>query len=251
MASDPSLFSNVADQRLSQIITHWSLIFRAHESKQSQKAAAQLTLVERYGGAIYYYLLSAVKDPDAVEELCQEFAYRLVRGDFKRADPKRGRFRDYVKASLFNLVADYRRQRQRQPLPLDSVAVDEASVEGPEEAFLQRWRDQLLARATEALAEFETRTAQPYHTILRLRTEKPQLTSAQLSEELAHHLRKPMTAAAARQTLHRAREKFAEFLFKEVARSIDATDYKQVEQELIDLRLLSFCKPALPRKSPR
>ena len=40
-------------------------------------------------GAAYRYLLGAVHDPDAADDLCQDFAVRFLRGDFRRADPGR------------------------------------------------------------------------------------------------------------------------------------------------------------------
>src|SRR3712207_7176976 len=48
----------------------------------------------------------------AAEELLQEFAVRFLRGDFRRADPQRGRFRDYVKTALIHLVIDHQRAEQ-------------------------------------------------------------------------------------------------------------------------------------------
>ena len=110
------------DSRLSQISTQLSLLFRAHEGPGQEASAAQMELLQRYCGAIYRYLRSAVPQPEIAEDLCQEFALRFVRGDFRRADPDRGRFRDFVKTSLFNLITDYRRQQRApdhlQQLPL-------------------------------------------------------------------------------------------------------------------------------------
>jgi hypothetical protein len=47
-----------------------------------------------YHRAVHRYLLGALRDEDAAEELFQEFALRFVRGDFRWADRGRGRFRD-------------------------------------------------------------------------------------------------------------------------------------------------------------
>jgi hypothetical protein len=51
-----------------------------------------------------------------------------------------------------------------------------------------------------------------------------------------------------RQTLHRAREKFAVLLLDEVARSLQTDDLDRIEQELIDLGLQSYCRSALTRR---
>ena len=104
------------DQRLSRIATHWTVVFQAHDGNDPT-CTARNQLLLRYSGAVYRYLLGAVRDPDAAADLCQEFAVRFLRGDFRRADPGRGRFRDYVKGALVNLANDYYRGRRDGPRP--------------------------------------------------------------------------------------------------------------------------------------
>src|SRR5262249_34829660 len=104
------------ENRLSQIATRWSVLLQAHQETDAAAAARQ-QLLERYCGAVYRYLLAAVRDHHAAEDLTQEFALRFVRGQFRLADPERGRFRDYVKTALFHLVDDYRRRQGRAPSP--------------------------------------------------------------------------------------------------------------------------------------
>jgi RNA polymerase sigma-70 factor (ECF subfamily) len=237
-------------QRLSRITTCWSLVFQAHQGPQDEVAVAQQALVQRYGRAIYRYLLGAVRDADAADDLSQEFVLRLVRGDFHRADPGRGRFRDFLKTALFHLVIDYQKSRlnSRQPLPLDT-AFPAAPDPGPvsEQEFLQRWRQELLDRTWEALAEIEKDSGQLFYTVLRFRAENVDLRSAQMAAQLSERLGKPLTDAGVRQSLHRAREKFADLLLQEVACSLQTPDRDRLEQELIDLDLLSYCRSALDR----
>jgi hypothetical protein len=47
--------------------------------------------------------------------------------------------------------------------------------------------------------------------------------------------------------LHRAREKFAELLIDAVAQSVEPATAEQVEQELGELGLLVYCRPALAK----
>src|SRR5437870_4779704 len=128
-------------QNLSRISTRWSALRQAHQGPEKAAAAARQELMERYCGAIYRYLLSAVRDPHAAEDLTQEFALRFVRGRFRNADPKRGRFRDYVKTSLFHLVDDYRRRQARAPRPVSLENNEPADTTSPTEdadrAFLE------------------------------------------------------------------------------------------------------------------
>ena len=83
---------------LSQIETHWTAVFQAHQGRSAEAAEAQAELVLRYGGAVHRYLLASLRDVDAADELSQEFALRFLRGDFKNADPGKGRFRDFLEA---------------------------------------------------------------------------------------------------------------------------------------------------------
>ena len=120
------------ETRLSRISTRWSVVFQAHAGPVDTAQAALRLLMQRYSGAVYRYLLGAVHDPDAAADLAQEFALRFLRGDFRRADPQRGRFRDYLKTALMNLVTDYYRERQARPRQMagsaSSVRICEASA---------------------------------------------------------------------------------------------------------------------------
>jgi len=243
------------NERLSRIKTHWSLVFQAKEDPHDVGARAQCELLLRYYGAVYRYLVGMLRDPAAAEELTQEFAVRFLRGDFRNADPQRGRFRDFLKAAVRHLVIDYWREQNRQKeaddqLPADSAAgpaAPESSSESDAE-FLSSWREELLARSWEAVEQFQQESSSPYYTVLRGKTEQPEVRSAQLAEQLRAQLGKPFTEAGVRQILHRAREKFAELIVEEVARSLPAGGRSELEQELIELGLLDYCKSALNRR---
>src|SRR5438874_2310362 len=82
-----------SNERLSKISTVWSMLHQAHEGSAESAAAAQQMLMQRYRGAVYRYLLRLLGDPHVADDLTQEFALALVRGEFRQADPQRGRFR--------------------------------------------------------------------------------------------------------------------------------------------------------------
>jgi RNA polymerase sigma-70 factor (ECF subfamily) len=237
--------------RLSRINTQWTLVFEANKGAANDAMRAQQELMQRYCGAIYRYLLAAVRDPDAADDLSQEFALRLVRGDFRRADPNQGRFRDFLKTTLYHLIVDYQRRKARrrhEALAPDIPAPPADTADLPsDQEFLARWREELLNRAWDSLAELEKETAQPLYTILRFRAENPETRSGEMARLLQDRLNKPLTDVGIRQTLHRAREKFADLLLEEVARSLETRAADRLEQELIDLDLLSYCRTALDR----
>lgn len=245
MDADPST------ERLSQLETHWTLLFQAHKSGDAA-VAAQGELLLRYHSAVFRYFLAALRDPSAAEELAQDFAVRFLRGDFRRASPERGSFRAFLKTALRRQMIDHWRRQGRKAHGLgtehDPPAPPVAVEEELDRSFLTRWREELLARTWEALAEAERQTGQPCWTVLRWKSERPALSAAELAGLLAAETGRPVTEAGLRQILHRARERFADLLLAEVARSLQTAERERVEQELIDLELLDYCKSALSRR---
>jgi RNA polymerase sigma-70 factor (ECF subfamily) len=237
--------------RLSRISTIWEALRQAHEGTGGAAEEARRLLVERYGGAVYRYLHAALRDPHAAEDLTQEFALRLVRGDFRKVNAERGRFRDYVKTVLFRLVSRHRKRRTAGNVMVAPDSSEFAKLAAPQDdldrSFLESWREQLLSGAWEKLAE-----ARPaFYTVLRFRSNNPEMPSNQLAKAMSGQLGKAVTAEGVRQTLRRAREKFADLLLEEVATSLESPTGENVEEELRELNLLVYCRPALTRYSIR
>jgi RNA polymerase sigma-70 factor (ECF subfamily) len=230
---------------LSRISTPWTLVRQAHAGSAAEAVTAQRLLIQRYCGAVYRYLRGALHDDEEALELFQEFVLRFLRGDFRRADAEVGRFRDYLRTALAHLITDHHRQRRRwpQPLPADLAAPAQRTEPDDEAIFLQSWREELINRAWEALAE-----ANPnYHLVLVTHVEHPEMTSSEAGEQLTARFGKPITAAHVRVTLHRARRKFGALLLDEVAHSLGACTEAELVEELETLRLLKLCGPAMKR----
>jgi RNA polymerase sigma-70 factor (ECF subfamily) len=241
-----------SDQRLSSLSTLWSVVRQANQGPAEATRAAQQRLLDLYGGAIRRYLLGALHDEEAAEELFQEFTLCLLQGNLAGADPNRGRFRDFVKGVLAHLIARHHKRGHRRPQTFGSdlpePAVPPPSHSELDEQFLKSWRDELLARCWADLSGIEQRTGQPFYTVLRFRAEHPDLSSARMAAELSTTLGKPLTAASVRQTLHRARERFADLLLEEVLQSLHEPNPEDLEQELLELGLHEHCRPALRRR---
>jgi RNA polymerase sigma-70 factor (ECF subfamily) len=203
-------------------------------------------LLLRYYGAVYRYLRAVLHDPETAGDLAQEFAERFLRGRFDHADRRRGRFRDYVKATVRNLIADhYRRPSPESPhgdVP-EPVTSDELAED--DRQFLDSWRDQLLTHAWEELAQLQDRTGQPFHAVLRFRADHPDLNSSRMAEQLSTRMGKPVSAGWVRQMLFRARKRFNEFLLGDIVHSLERPTADLLEQELIDLGLWDYCREAL------
>src|SRR5262245_66432260 len=99
------------EDRLSQASTDWMLLRQIHGGAPEEARAALELLLVRYRGAVYRYLRKAVGATEA-DDLTQEFALALLHGKFRHADPHKGRFRDYVRTALFNLVAKHHRKKR-------------------------------------------------------------------------------------------------------------------------------------------
>lgn len=239
-------------QRLSQISTAWTMVFRAHQDDQASLTAAQAALVNRYRSAVYRYLLAAVRDQDTADDLFQDFALRLVRGDFGRADQSRGRFRDYVKSALINLVINHQKKQRRMAAMPDALepAYENHTAPDLDREFLIDWRKSLLERAWETLASAQEPGSPPFYHVLRLRCENPEWSVTQLAVRVSEHVAaaEPFTDAGIRKILQRAREKFTDLLVDEVAASIQSSNLEAIEQELIDLGFQAYCRRALERR---
>jgi DNA-directed RNA polymerase specialized sigma24 family protein len=246
--------SEALNQHLSRIETHWTAVFQAHQGRPAEVAEAQSALMRRYGGAVHRYLLASLRDPDAADDLSQEFALRFLRGDFRNADPGKGRFRDFLKRSIYHLMVDYHRGRRAQHQLLEGFAAEPAAFESApwerdlDRQFLESWRDHLMAHAWTALGKVQERSQQPFADVLRLRVANPELRSQQLAEQLSAKLDRAVNAGWVRTNLHRAREMFVESLLAEVEQSLGTASPERLEEELSDLELLEHCRSGLERR---
>lgn len=238
--------------RLSQIQTCWQEVWSAHGPEdRTIFMKAQWALLERYGNAANRYLLGAVRDADQAQDLAQEFAVLFLQGACQGADPAKGRFRDYLKGILRNLVRKHFRNQKRRPAVLEEPASEPAEEAEPgddlDRSFVACWREDLLARSWEALENLEKTTGQPYHTVLKVRADHPDDSSEALAKILSAKLGRDINAPACRKALQRAREKFAEFLLGELKDSLPDPSAENVHQELIELELFEACRPILER----
>src|SRR5579884_2381001 len=102
--------------------TSWTLLQQAHQDGGPERYQARDALVRRYRTVVRRYLAGALRyepnAPDAIDECEQRCWARLVEGRFRGASPERGRFRDYLRVVLSNLVHDHKRERRQAPAEL-------------------------------------------------------------------------------------------------------------------------------------
>ena len=229
---------------ISQIPTLWTVVRQAHGDEASDAGDARKRLLDQYGGAVRRYLLAMLRDADAADDVMQEFALRLLRGDFRNADPDKGRFRAFVKTTVYRLVMDHHRGRKRAaregPMSVDPAG-DLPDETASDEAFVESWRSDLLDRAWRSLESDAVAYA-----VLRTRVDHPELRSAELPPLIEQTYGQTVKPNSVRVYIQRARERFAGALLAAVRESVDGRE-GAVEEELIDLRLLEYCRPALEK----
>jgi RNA polymerase sigma factor (sigma-70 family) len=241
------------DLHISRIPTAWTMVRDAHRDHTAVQVAQQ-QLLDRYGGAVRRYALSALRSEDAADDVLQEFSLKFLRGDFANANPERGRFRAFVKTIVYRLIVDYQRRNKKRALEgamhsnIAEPEVDDSDPSGDDLLFQTSWRDELLGRCWQRLADDERKSGKPYHTVLRYRVDHPDLRSPELAAGLSKQLGKEINAGAVRVLLHRSRELFGEMLLDEVAESLTSNSLDDAEQELIDLELHEYCRPALEKR---
>jgi hypothetical protein len=120
-----------------------------------------------------------------------------------------------------------------------------------DQAFDHEWKICLLNRAWQALKNHEKTTGKPCYTILRYRADHPDEPGIALAEAISRLLGHKCTNDAFRKALSRSRIAFGNFLIDEVAASISSNNLDAIEEEIADLRLLTYCKSALDRRRQR
>ncbi len=236
---------------MDDLLTNWREVLAANSSSQDVAQAARCAILERYAGAIFGYLCDSLRDQHLAADLAQEFALKILCGDFKNANPQRGSFRGLIKQSLRNLIIDcYRKNRLKfEALSQHDLAVDSTSATKElDERFVRHWRREILARTWAELQASDEQSPVPYGLVLRCRAESPAMSSSELAELISAKLRRVVTADWTRQTLRRARIIFEETMRAEIARTLTDGDLTQVDDELSDLDLARYCRQ---RSRPR
>jgi len=221
--------------------TRWSVVAAAGDSASPRSRDALTTLCQGYWYPVYAQFRQLGTGPDAAQDLTQGFfAELLEKGALKVADPDRGRFRSFLKASLRHYLSHERRRERavkrgsgQTLIALDAdqaesmYGLEPADEETPESVFEERWARTLLQQVLDRLrGEMRGDAGRE-----RFRRLEPFLTGQGERgryKDVAAEL--DMTESAVKVTLHRMRRRFGELLREEVASTV--ADPQDIDVEI-------------------
>jgi hypothetical protein len=219
---------------LASISTHWPSI------------SDPVKFVLRYAPAIRGYLHVLLPQPADIDEVLQDILLLVLEQGLSPDRVRRGRFRDYLIATVRYRAWRHRGRKQLRPLDLEQAEKLEAPCQDAalSEEWLAGWRQCLLDRALDTLERKQRQSPGNWHyTVLKLATDHPDATSKTLAAQVAAN--PPLSTVAFRKQLSRARAAFARALFDEVVRTLEKPTPEAVLEELADIGLLAYVRPYL------
>lgn len=202
-------------------------------------------LCQDYWPPVYAFIRRQGKSEFDAQDLTQDFFCRIIRRNwFAKADPAKGRLRNYLFACLVNFLRDAHRsaltEKRGHGVPFLSLtdaegqyhreAVDHLS---PDRLFQRRWAMHLVDKALEATGrEYDRRGLGALFDGLQgrlLEADDAGLQAAELAARLG------MTHGALRVALCRLRHRFRELLIAEVGQTIASQDPEEIRAEMAAL----------------
>ncbi len=224
--------------------THWSVVMAAGRPKSASYQQALETLCQTYWFPLYVYLRRHGCDSNQAEDYTQAFfAGLLAKGGLRLADPKRGKFRSFLLASLKHFLSNERARARakkrgggRKVLSLDfenaesQYALEPRDELSPEKLFERSWALTVLDR-TMACLQAEAISTNKQKLFDRLKVYLTAEKGSVLYRDAAAEL--DMAESAVRVAVHRLRKRYRELLRDEIAQTVTSND--QIDEEIRDL----------------
>jgi RNA polymerase sigma-70 factor (ECF subfamily) len=221
--------------------THWSVVLSAGRDSSTQASDALAKLCRTYWWPLYVFVRRQGYSPHDAQDLTQSFFARLLEKNYLSAvDPRKGKFRSFLLATLEHFLAnEWRRAHaQKRGGRFTFVSIDAESAEqqylqvpasnlSPGQLFEQQWAmtllDQTLARLYE---EFVASGKGALFGDLKifLTGEKQAASYAELAAKLG------MTEAALKMAVSRMRKRYGELLRAEIANTV--ANPAEIDEEL-------------------
>ena len=223
------------------VTTRWSVVLTAGEGATSEAQRAMSMLCESYWYPLYAFVRRQGYSSHDAQDLTQEFFARLLRSHLlAAADPKRGRFRSFLLASMKHFLAHEWEKaqalkrgggRQFVPLNLDlgetRYCLEPADPVTADKLFERRWALTVLERVLNRLHQDYVANGQA----ILFEALRPALTGEGALPpygELACRL--DMNEGAIRVAVHRLRHSYGELLRNEIAHTVAKPE--EIEEEL-------------------
>src|SRR5262247_2974500 len=142
--------------------TLWTQVLNVGEADAAKRSAAWEELAARYWKPVYVHIRAqGSRSNEETLDLTQGFFAWMIETEFPaRADPRRGRFRHFLKSALENFLRMDARARgrlkrggDRRFIRLEGTELSDAGSASPESAYETAWKRELLLRAAGALKE--------------------------------------------------------------------------------------------------
>ena len=145
--------------------THWSTVIEARDGTTAQADEALATLCHNYWAPLYAFLRRTGYSPHDAEDHVQSFFVRFFEKEWLRdVDPRKGRFRSFLLASLRHFVSNVERSNRRlrrggkwDRINLDvpgeekQWVVEMALQETPQQTYDRRWAETVIQNASSRL----------------------------------------------------------------------------------------------------
>ncbi|MCL4818864.1 MAG: sigma-70 family RNA polymerase sigma factor [Vicinamibacteria bacterium] len=215
--------------------TQWSLVLAAGERASPAGHEALQRLCTIYWRPVYAFVRRRGYSREQAEDVTQGFFARLIeKGDLRRADRNRGRFRSFLLSACQHYLSNERERASARKrggglhfASIDAPEAEERSgralacAETPEIAFERQWVLTLLARVLDDLRdEYEaTGRAAQFDRLKGFLTSVDDAgTHAQAARDLG------VTPGAVKVAVHRLRKRYRESLHAAVAATVACED---------------------------
>jgi RNA polymerase sigma factor (sigma-70 family) len=216
------------------------MVLRAGRNDTPLARAALATLCQHYWFPLYAHVRRRGHSAHDAQDITQAFFARLLEhGTLAGADPRRGRFRSFLLASLNHFLADewdrsrtQKRGGGREFVPLDFASAEErfasSAADGlaPDQAFDRQWALALLNTVLTRLEDEWRREGKAKafavlkQTLTGARESQPYAT---LAAELG------LTEGGVKTAVHRLRRRYRELLQAEIADTVATRDDERDE----------------------
>lgn len=221
--------------------THWSVVLAAGDRAHSHWEEALQSLCQTYWFPLYAFVRRQGVQPDEALDLTQGFFARFLEKEwFTAADPARGRFRNFMMASIKHFINnEWARQRAKKRgggrcrLSLDvgdaetRYRLEPVDQRSPEQVYERQWALTVLERVMAELRnDYETRGKGDQFDLLKgclaLGSKERSYT------ELATCLN--TTEGAVRVMVHRLKQQYRRIMHRHIAQTVASAD--EVEAEI-------------------